>query len=95
MKTRPTTLRPYKPRPAKMNFWVALALLVTGQECQEAQSLARRAYEERRYDQAALHFDARGDRVWSERAAAPRARPGAAARAAARRRADDARPHPG
>jgi tetratricopeptide (TPR) repeat protein len=27
-----------------------------GQDCQEAQDLARRAYEDRRYDQSALHF---------------------------------------
>ena len=39
-----------------MNFWVALALLVTGQECQQAQSLARAAYEERRYEEAAGSF---------------------------------------
>jgi tetratricopeptide (TPR) repeat protein len=34
-----------------------LAVLATGQDCQEVQDLARRAYEERRYDQAALHFE--------------------------------------
>jgi tetratricopeptide (TPR) repeat protein len=39
-----------------VSFWVVLALLATGQECQEAQTLARQAYEQRRYDQAALHF---------------------------------------
>lgn len=39
-----------------MNFWVALVLLTTGQECPEAQATARQAYTERRYDQAALHF---------------------------------------
>jgi tetratricopeptide (TPR) repeat protein len=39
-----------------MNFWVALALLVTGQKCGDHQTLARAAYEERRYDQAAVHF---------------------------------------
>jgi protein O-GlcNAc transferase len=39
-----------------MNFWVALALLVTGQECGDHQALARAAYEERRYEQAAVHF---------------------------------------
>jgi tetratricopeptide (TPR) repeat protein len=39
-----------------MNFWVALALLVTGQECGDHQTLARAAYEERRYEQAAVHF---------------------------------------
>jgi len=39
-----------------MNFWIALALLATGQECQEAQTHARLAYDERRYDQSAIHF---------------------------------------
>lgn len=39
-----------------MNLWVALALLGAGQECQEAQALARLTYEDRRYDQAALYF---------------------------------------
>ena len=39
-----------------MNFCVLLAVLATGQDCQEAQALARRAYDERRYDQAATHF---------------------------------------
>jgi len=38
-------------------FSVVLAVVATtGQECQEAQALARRAYDERRYDQSALHF---------------------------------------
>ena len=35
---------------------LTLAFGVTGQECQAADALARRSYEERRYDQAALHF---------------------------------------
>jgi tetratricopeptide (TPR) repeat protein len=39
-----------------VNFCVLLAVLATGQDCQEAQALARRAYDERRYDQAATHF---------------------------------------
>ena len=39
-----------------MNFWVVLVLLATGQECQEAQTLARQAYEQRHYDQASVHF---------------------------------------
>jgi tetratricopeptide (TPR) repeat protein len=39
-----------------VNFWVVLALLGTGQECQQAQERARRAYDERRYDQAASDF---------------------------------------
>lgn len=39
-----------------MNLWVALALLVTGQECGDHQSLARTAYEERRYEEAAGGF---------------------------------------
>ena len=33
-----------------------LAVLVTGQDCQQAQSLGVRAYEERRYEEAARHF---------------------------------------
>lgn len=37
-------------------LWALLALLGTGQDCQDAQTVARRAYEERRYDQAATHF---------------------------------------
>jgi tetratricopeptide (TPR) repeat protein len=40
-----------------VNFWVVLMVLAGGQECQEAQARARLAYDERRYDQAALHFD--------------------------------------
>ncbi len=40
-----------------MNFLVALVLMVTGPECQDAQTRARQAYEARKYDQAALHFD--------------------------------------
>ncbi len=39
-----------------MPSWLLLALLTTGQDCQEAQTLGRREYEERRYEQAALHF---------------------------------------
>jgi tetratricopeptide (TPR) repeat protein len=39
-----------------VNFCVLLAVLATGQDCQEVQALARRAYDERRYDQAATHF---------------------------------------
>jgi tetratricopeptide (TPR) repeat protein len=37
-------------------FCILLAVLATGQDCQEVQAVARRAYEERRYDQAATHF---------------------------------------
>jgi Flp pilus assembly protein TadD len=33
-----------------------LAILISAQDCQETQALARRAYEERRYDQAATEF---------------------------------------
>ena len=39
-----------------MHFWVVVALLGTGQECQQAEELGRRAYDERRYDQAATDF---------------------------------------
>ena len=39
-----------------MIFCVLLAVLATGQDCQETQALARRAYDERRYEQAATHF---------------------------------------
>lgn len=35
---------------------VLLAVLAVGQDCQGAQRLARQAYDERRYDQAAAHF---------------------------------------
>jgi tetratricopeptide (TPR) repeat protein len=35
---------------------VLLAVLAPGQDCQEAQTLARQHYEERRYDQSALYF---------------------------------------
>ena len=35
---------------------VLLVVLAVGQGCQEEQALARRAYEERRYDQSAEHF---------------------------------------
>ena len=37
-------------------FSVLLALLTFGQDCQQAQRLARTAYDERRYDQSATHF---------------------------------------
>ena len=37
-------------------FSVVLAVLTLGQDCQLAQTLARQAYDERRYDQAATHF---------------------------------------
>jgi tetratricopeptide (TPR) repeat protein len=37
-------------------FSVLLAVLTFGQDCQRAQTLARQAYDERRYDQAAIHF---------------------------------------
>ena len=40
-----------------MNALVLLAVLSTVPDCQEAQTLARAAYEERRYDAAALHFE--------------------------------------
>lgn len=33
-----------------------LAVLASGQDCQEAQTLARQTYDQRRYDQAALYF---------------------------------------
>src|SRR5687768_7371865 len=39
-----------------MTLCVLLLALTTGQECQQVQELARREYDERRYDQAALHF---------------------------------------
>ena len=40
-----------------MNLWVVLlAVLAPGQDCQEAQTLARQTYEARRYDQSALYF---------------------------------------
>jgi tetratricopeptide (TPR) repeat protein len=39
-----------------MSFWIALALVATGPECQEAQAQGRQAYNERRYDQSAQHF---------------------------------------
>jgi tetratricopeptide (TPR) repeat protein len=37
-------------------FSVVLAVLTLGQDCQQAQTFARKAYDERRYDQAAAHF---------------------------------------
>ena len=39
-----------------MNLFILLAILATGQDCQETQALARRAYDDRRYEQAAAHF---------------------------------------
>lgn len=39
-----------------MILCVLLGVLAAGQGCQEEQALARQAYEERRYDQAAEHF---------------------------------------
>jgi tetratricopeptide (TPR) repeat protein len=40
-----------------VHLWVILlAVLATGQDCQEAQALARQTYEARRYDQSALYF---------------------------------------
>jgi tetratricopeptide (TPR) repeat protein len=39
-----------------VTFSLVLAVLTLGQDCQQAQTLARQAYEERRYDQAATHF---------------------------------------
>ena len=39
-----------------MTLFAVLLVLATGQDCQQAQTLARQAYEQRRYDQAATHF---------------------------------------
>jgi tetratricopeptide (TPR) repeat protein len=39
-----------------VNLWLLLVVLATGQDCQQAQTLARQAYDERRYDQASTHF---------------------------------------
>ena len=39
-----------------MTLCLVLAVLMSGQDCQQAQTLARQAYDERRYDQAAAHF---------------------------------------
>jgi len=39
-----------------VNLWLLLAVLAPSQDCQQAQTLARRAYEQRRYDSAALQF---------------------------------------
>ena len=39
-----------------MSLFVLLLVLATGQDCQQAQTLARQAYDERRYDQAATRF---------------------------------------
>lgn len=40
-----------------MDFLLLLAVLTASQDCRDAQSRARAAYEERRYEQAALDFD--------------------------------------
>jgi tetratricopeptide (TPR) repeat protein len=40
-----------------MTWCLVLVVLVTGQDCQATQASARRAYDERRYDQAALLFN--------------------------------------
>jgi tetratricopeptide (TPR) repeat protein len=37
-------------------LWLALSVLTTGPECPDVQALARTAYEERRYEQAAVQF---------------------------------------
>src|SRR5215208_6958927 len=39
-----------------MTLSVLLLVLATGQDCQKAQALARRAYDERHYEQAATQF---------------------------------------
>jgi tetratricopeptide (TPR) repeat protein len=40
-----------------VNLWVVLlVVLAPGQDCQEAQALARQTYEQRHYDQSALYF---------------------------------------
>ena len=39
-----------------MTLFAVLLVLATGQDCQQAQTLARQAYEQRHYDQAATHF---------------------------------------
>lgn len=39
-----------------MNLLLFLVVLASGQDCQQAQTLARQAYDERRYDQAATQF---------------------------------------
>jgi tetratricopeptide (TPR) repeat protein len=39
-----------------VTFSLVLAVLTLGQDCQQAQTRARLAYDERRYDQAATHF---------------------------------------
>lgn len=39
-----------------MTLRLVLVVLTLGQDCQQAQKLARTAYDERRYDQAAAHF---------------------------------------
>jgi tetratricopeptide (TPR) repeat protein len=39
-----------------VTFVLLLAVLARGQDCQQSQALGRRAYEERRYEEAAGHF---------------------------------------
>ena len=39
-----------------MNFFVVLIVLATGQDCQEARAIAARAYDGRRFDEAAVQF---------------------------------------
>jgi protein O-GlcNAc transferase len=39
-----------------VTLFVVLLVLATGQDCQQAQTLARQAYDQRRYDQAATQF---------------------------------------
>ncbi|MFL6280869.1 MAG: tetratricopeptide repeat protein [Vicinamibacterales bacterium] len=39
-----------------MTLFLVLAVLTLGQDCQQAQRLARQAYDERHYDQAVTHF---------------------------------------
>jgi tetratricopeptide (TPR) repeat protein len=39
-----------------MIIWVLLAIVTTADDCQEAQTLARKAYEARQYEQSALYF---------------------------------------
>jgi tetratricopeptide (TPR) repeat protein len=39
-----------------LTLGLVLLILATGQDCQQARTVARQAYDERRYDQAAAHF---------------------------------------
>jgi tetratricopeptide (TPR) repeat protein len=39
-----------------MIIWALVALVLTADDCQDAQALGRKAYESRQYDQAAQHF---------------------------------------